>query len=187
MCVPLKSSFQISLHSNLDCVCSVASFSTLEAGWSSPVSPHPATAQRIRSRLFPPFLGSSMGLTYLFSTAGRLSWGQCNRQWTHHNTTDTKGLWGEINTRLCLPSAAWRHNRSFRCIGDKGWTRPPQSSAGWPPACWCYELPGPLSSRRCRARTEVSWRSTSSTLEATFLHDELTFYSVQRWGQSPRE
>lgn len=79
MCDVLKCSCQIALHSKLNCIFSVVSFSTLDVGLSSPVLPHPATTQLTCARTLSSFFGSAMGLTYLFSTAARFSWEQ--RTW----------------------------------------------------------------------------------------------------------
>lgn len=122
---PLKCCFQICLHSSLNCVSSVASFSTFDPGLFSPVLPHPATAHLMRAGVFPFFFGSPMGRTNLFSTAGRFNWEKrspCNRQSKHHNNTVKKTEWSAVwaisafptvwtktlllNDQLHLPSAA---------------------------------------------------------------------------------
>lgn len=70
----LKCSCHMFLHSKLNCVFSVVSFSTLDAGSLCPVLPQPATEQLMLAGIFPFLLGSPMVLTYLFSVALFFNW-----------------------------------------------------------------------------------------------------------------
>lgn len=97
----LKYSPHLVLHSWLNCIFSVASFRTLDAGWLAPVLPQPATTQLMLAGFFPSFLGNPMGLMYLFSVAFFFN---CNR-WKKNNNKSIN--YSSCNFDMCLYFMKW--------------------------------------------------------------------------------